>query len=121
MIVGNAWVTRMKPTDPGSPGGTASGPKQNSAPARAAPEGLASAPGHAVMPIGGFGGMDPSPTLAQFQQYVAEGRIHYFLGGELGGRQNGGSEAASEIATWVAENYTAQTVGNTTVYDLTQK
>ena len=27
-----------------------------------------------VMAIGGFNGSDPSPTLAQFQQYVAEGR-----------------------------------------------
>ena len=29
-----------------------------------------------VMPIGGFNGSDPSPTLAQFQDYVADGRIH---------------------------------------------
>src|SRR6185436_5042656 len=34
-----------------------------------------------VMPIGGFNGSDPSPTLEQFQQYVAAGRIHYFVGG----------------------------------------
>lgn len=78
------------------------------------------ASGHPVMAIGGFNGSDPSPTLAQFQQYVAEGRIHYFLGGALGGRQNGGSEAAREIAAWVAENFTATTVGGTAVYDLTQ-
>ena len=78
------------------------------------------ASGHPVMAIGGFNGSDPSPTLAQFQQYVAEGWIHYFLGGALGGRQNGGSEAAREIAAWVAENFTATTVGGTAVYDLTQ-
>lgn len=78
------------------------------------------ASGYPVMAIGGFNGSDPSPTLAQFQQYVAEGRVHYFLGGELGGRQNGGSEAAREVAAWVAENFTATTVGGTTVYDLTQ-
>ncbi|MCW5953967.1 MAG: hypothetical protein KIT69_17085, partial [Propionibacteriaceae bacterium] len=76
--------------------------------------------GHPVMAIGGFNGSDPSPTLAQFQQYVAQGRVHYFLGGELGGRQNGGSDAAKQIAAWVAENFTATTVGGTTVYDLTQ-
>ena len=35
------------------------------------------------------------------------------------GGQNGGSNAASQIAEWVAENYTATTVGGTTVYDLT--
>ena len=31
----------------------------------------------------------------------------------------GGSDAAAEIAAWVAANYTAQTVDGTTVYDLT--
>ena len=36
------------------------------------------------MPIGGFNGSDPSPTLAQFQQYVADGRIHWFIGGGAG-------------------------------------
>nr|WP_226656202.1 glycosyltransferase family 39 protein [Leifsonia sp. LS1] len=73
----------------------------------------------AVMPIGGFNGSDPSPTLAQFEQYVAEGKIHYFIGGGVG-RSNGGSSASSEIAGWVEQNYTAQTVDGVTVYDLTE-
>ncbi|WP_018350486.1 ArnT family glycosyltransferase [Longispora albida] len=34
-----------------------------------------------VMPLGGFNGSDPAPTLAQFQELVAAKRIHYFLGG----------------------------------------
>ncbi|GFJ78242.1 hypothetical protein Phou_024220 [Phytohabitans houttuyneae] len=69
------------------------------------------------MAIGGFNGSDPSPTLAQFQRYVADGKIHYFIGSGLG-RSNGGSDAAQQIATWVAENFTATTVGGTTLYDL---
>lgn len=32
--------------------------------------------------------------------------------------QMGGSDTASEIAALVAENYTAQTIGSMTVYDL---
>ena len=32
-----------------------------------------------VMSIGGFNGTDPAPTLAQFEQYVSEGKIHYFI------------------------------------------
>ena len=73
-----------------------------------------------VMPIGGFNGSDPSPTLAQFQRYVAEGRIHYFVagGGGLGGR-GGGTGGESDISTWVAATYPAQTVDGVTVYDLT--
>ena len=79
------------------------------------------ASGEPVMAIGGFNGTDPSPTLAQFQAYVAAGEIHYFIQGGTGGGGGGmgGSQAAQEIATWVAENYTATTIGGVTVYDLT--
>ena len=74
-----------------------------------------------VMAIGGFNGSDPSPTLAQFQQYVANGQIHYFAGGGRGfGNQNGGSSASSEISSWVQENFTAVTIDGSTFYDLTQ-
>ncbi|MGI5521150.1 ArnT family glycosyltransferase [Micromonospora sp. CA-259024] len=75
------------------------------------------ATGDPVMPIGGFNGSDPSPTLAQFQRYVADGKIHYFVGGG-GFRANGGSSASQEIAAWVAATFTAQTVDGVTVYDL---
>jgi 4-amino-4-deoxy-L-arabinose transferase-like glycosyltransferase len=82
------------------------------------------ATGEPVMAVGGFNGTDPSPTLAQFQQYVADGKIHYFIGsggggGFGGGGTSSGSSDSSQIAQWVADNYTAQTVGSTTVYDLT--
>ncbi|MFJ4027141.1 ArnT family glycosyltransferase [Paenarthrobacter sp. NPDC089989] len=75
------------------------------------------ATGLPVMAVGGFNGTDPSPTLAQFQQLVADGKIHYFIGGRLM-QGNGGSDAAIEIAAWVAANYRAQTIGGTTVYEL---
>lgn len=75
------------------------------------------ATGDPVMPIGGFNGSDPSPTLAQFQRYVADHKIHYFVGGG-GFRANGGSSASQEISTWVEETFTAQTVDGVTVYDL---
>ncbi|WP_410809473.1 glycosyltransferase family 39 protein [Micromonospora sp. 067-2] len=75
------------------------------------------ATGRPVMPIGGFNGSDPSPTLAQFQRHVADGDIHYFVGGG-GFRANGGSSASQEISAWVAETFPAQTVDGVTVYDL---
>jgi hypothetical protein len=81
------------------------------------------ATGEPVMAVGGFNGSDPSPTLAQFQQYAADGKIHYFIGGGgfggRGGNDSGGSSDSSQIAAWVAATYPAQTVGGTTVYDLT--
>ncbi|MGW4590560.1 ArnT family glycosyltransferase [Amycolatopsis thermoflava] len=70
----------------------------------------------AVIAIGGFNGGDPAPTLDEFQQYVARGEITYYVSGGMGGMGRGGS---GEIAQWVAENFTAQTVGGSTVYDLT--
>ncbi|GAA4691526.1 hypothetical protein GCM10023215_30580 [Pseudonocardia yuanmonensis] len=39
------------------------------------------AAGAPVMAVGGFNGTDPAPTLARFQQFVAEGRVHWFVGG----------------------------------------
>ena len=72
--------------------------------------------GEPVMALGGFNGSDPSPTLAQFQEYVANGEIHYFISG--GGGMGGGMGGGSSIATWVAANFTATTVDGVTVYDL---
>ena len=75
-----------------------------------------------VMPIGGFNGSDPSPTLAEFQRYVADGDIHWFIasGGGPGGGfgPNAGGSTSSAIATWVEATFTAQTVDGVTVYDL---
>ena len=73
--------------------------------------------GTAVMAIGGFIGSDPSPTLEQFQAYVANGEIHYFVAGGMGGGPGRGN---SEISQWVQQHFTAQTVGSQTVYDLTR-
>lgn len=84
------------------------------------------ATGKPVMPIGGFNGSDPSPTLVEFQKLVRDGRIHYFIGGGAGGgmggggmRGMGGSNASQAIATWVEQTFTASTVGGVTLYDLT--
>ncbi|GAB4079258.1 glycosyltransferase family 39 protein [Modestobacter muralis] len=72
-----------------------------------------------VMPIGGFNGSDPSPTLAEFQALVADGQVHWFIGG-AGMGSDSGSNASAEIAAWVAATYTAQTVDGVTLYDLSQ-
>ena len=74
--------------------------------------------GAAVMAIGGFNGTDPSPTLAQFKAMVAQGEIHYYLGANS--QSFGGGNSSSAITTWVAAHYKKETVGGTTVYDLTQ-
>jgi 4-amino-4-deoxy-L-arabinose transferase-like glycosyltransferase len=87
--------------------------------------GLQLGTGLPVMAIGGFNGSDPSPTLAQFQQWVSDGEIHYFAasGGRGGGRgpgAMGGSGTAAQITEWVEANFSAVTIGTSTFYDLTQ-
>ncbi|MBE3008122.1 glycosyltransferase family 39 protein [Microbispora sp. NEAU-D428] len=72
-----------------------------------------------VMAVGGFNGTDPAPTLARFQQYVTEGRIHYFIGMGMGRGGTSGSEEASRIAAWVQETFEPRTVDGVTVFDLT--
>ncbi len=86
------------------------------------------ATGEPVMAIGGFNGTDPSPTLAQFQQYVKDGRIHYLLSGGGAGAGGGGTGrggaagtgAASRITAWVQSHFTHVTAGSVTFYDLTR-
>ncbi|MEU0179758.1 glycosyltransferase family 39 protein [Streptomyces sp. NPDC006207] len=76
------------------------------------------ATGKPVMAVGGFNGSDPSPTLERFKEYVAAGKIHYFIAsGGMGG--GGGSGTSSQISSWVEENFGSTTLGGTAVYDLT--
>jgi 4-amino-4-deoxy-L-arabinose transferase-like glycosyltransferase len=81
------------------------------------------ATGAPIMAIGGFNGTDPSPTLEEFQRYVADRRIHYFIRGKMTighwGRTTGSSES-TDIAQWVETHYTPLTIDRVLVYDLTQ-
>ncbi|MER5413619.1 ArnT family glycosyltransferase [Streptomyces virginiae] len=90
------------------------------------------ASGAPVMPIGGFNGSDPSPTLEQFQQYVRDGKIHWFIGqgtstdtaeggmgGMGGGRGGPGGGTSSAIETWIKATFKASSIGGATFYDLT--
>ena len=54
----------------------------------------------------------------KFQQLVAAGEVHWFVGGGGFGPSMGGSGAASEIAAWVEQGFEAQTVDGVTLYDL---
>ena len=60
------------------------------------------------MPIGGYKHTDPTPTLTQFQDFVAHGQVHWFLG-SWGG----------EIAAWVKTHFPSQWIGGDILYDLT--
>ena len=63
------------------------------------------ATGQEVMPMGGFSGSVPEPTLAKVQQLVKTGQLKFFLlsaAGGLGGFGRGGSSSTvSTIESWV--------------------
>ena len=81
--------------------------------ASAAPIQLAT--GLPVMTMGGFSGGDASPTLAEFQAYVADGSVRYVIAGADGGAPGG--RGSSDVDAWVTSTCTAVTVGATTLYD----
>ncbi|WP_458317791.1 ArnT family glycosyltransferase [Mycolicibacterium brisbanense] len=74
----------------------------------------------AVMAIGGFTGSDPVPTLQQFQAYVADRQITYYILPEPKDHGGGlfGNNSHSDITDWVKANFTSTKVGTDTVYDL---
>lgn len=81
------------------------------------------ATGSPVLAVGGFNGTDPAPTLQEFQQLVADKKIHYFIHGVMMGNwrgQDSGSRDATDIASWVGSHYAAVPVAGVTIYDLTR-
>jgi 4-amino-4-deoxy-L-arabinose transferase-like glycosyltransferase len=75
-----------------------------------------------VMAVGGFNATDPYPTLQQFQQYVADKRIHYFIRSSImiGNWTGAPSGQGADIAHWVQSHYAPMTVDGVTLYDLTE-
>lgn len=75
--------------------------------------------GESLMAIGGFMGADNSPTLDQFQQYVDNGEVRYFLApAERGPGPRFSHGSAAAITDWVKENFPKTVIGGVTVYDL---
>ncbi|MCU1515347.1 MAG: glycosyl transferase family 39 [Pseudarthrobacter sp.] len=74
--------------------------------------------GRPVIPLGGWLGTDPAPTLEQFQGLVAQHRVGYFIWqqdllerGELSAETRG-------ITEWVRANFEEQVVDGVHLYDL---
>ncbi|WP_426939821.1 glycosyltransferase family 39 protein [Pseudarthrobacter sp. S6] len=74
--------------------------------------------GRPIIPLGGWLGTDPAPTLARFKNLVSEHRIGYLIwqqdlldGGEL-------SPDTQGITEWVRNNFREQVVGGVHLYDL---
>ena len=86
------------------------------------------ATGQEVMPMGGFSGSVPEPTLARVKQLVATGQLRFFLLGGTGGfgglGRGGAGSTAAQVVRWVesacavvpAQAYGAASGGAETLY-----
>ena len=74
--------------------------------------------GRAVLPLGGFAALDPSPTLEQFQKWVVSGRVCYLVEQPAQLEVPGNSSELMAIQAWVRANFAPQDLGGTTVYRL---
>lgn len=77
------------------------------------------ATGSPVMALGGFYGSDPAPTLKDFQQLVAEGRIGGLILGALPPGSQRGTES-QRIVDWVEQAYRSTSYGPLTYYSFTE-
>ncbi|MET9485844.1 glycosyltransferase family 39 protein [Nocardia sp. NPDC006630] len=77
--------------------------------------------GASLLAVGGFSGRDESPTLAQFQSYVADHQVGYYLVPQR--KQDGGwhsdtESTSAQITAWVKANFPVTMLGNMEVYRL---
>ena len=74
-----------------------------------------------IMPIGGFAGTDPSPTLQEFKDHVEDADICYFLGHDEFLATQTGPSAVVEISKWVTANFESEEVDGQRLYDLRRR
>jgi 4-amino-4-deoxy-L-arabinose transferase-like glycosyltransferase len=72
------------------------------------------ATGAPVMPIGGFAGADPAPTLARFEADVYAHRLHWYV------PSRGGSGIARRIDAWARAHGRPIGTGSAKLYDLSE-
>lgn len=77
--------------------------------------------GRPVIPLGGFAGSDPSPTLQDFKDHVENGKICYFLPQDefLATKSKAGT--VDEISEWVKGHFELQMADGQRIYDLSKR
>ena len=73
-----------------------------------------------IMPLGGFAGSDPSPTLQAFKEKVASGQICYFLPQDEFLATQPKASTVAEISDWVKFHFQLEMVGGQGIYDLSK-
>lgn len=76
--------------------------------------------GRGVLPVGGFDGTDPFPTLEQFQALVADGKVGSLVIKDLPPLTLEGKGESARIVAWVRETFAAEPVDTAELYLLHQ-
>ncbi|MHC6592116.1 ArnT family glycosyltransferase [Arthrobacter sp. C152] len=76
------------------------------------------ASGRPVIPLGGWLGNDPAPTLTQFKAMVRDDNVAYFIWQQTIVDEVPLGEEAVSITDWVRSNFRGETVDGVTLYDL---
>jgi 4-amino-4-deoxy-L-arabinose transferase-like glycosyltransferase len=74
----------------------------------------------AILPVGGFDGMDPFPTLEQFQNMVRSGNVGSFVIQNLPPLTSDGRGESARIVQWVESNFRPEIIDGVSFYRLTQ-
>lgn len=74
--------------------------------------------GRPVIPLGGWLGSDPSPTLKEFKSLVSENQVGYFILPQELLDRGGLSAEVQDITDWVRNNFRAEVVDGVSLYDL---
>lgn len=71
-----------------------------------------------IMPVGGFNGSSPFPTVSQFAEYVRTGQIRYYILRRDSQDINAEGDFADVVTTWVKANFEPRVIGEIELYDL---
>ena len=71
-----------------------------------------------VLPVGGFDGTDPFPTLEQFQHMVAAGQVASLVVQDLPPLTLEGRGESASIVEWVRSTYRSEQIGSAQYYSL---
>lgn len=74
-----------------------------------------------VIPVGGFNGGTPYPTISQFREYVESGQIKYYVVRHDSQDIEAEAEFAKELTEWVRGNFVVKQIGEMDVFDLSQR
>ncbi|MDQ0633070.1 4-amino-4-deoxy-L-arabinose transferase-like glycosyltransferase [Arthrobacter pascens] len=71
-----------------------------------------------VMPVGGFNGGTPYPSVSQFSNYIESGQIRYYLVRHDSHDIQAEAGFADEVTNWVREHFAHIQIGEMDVFDL---